>query len=157
MTKIQVKTACKLLEAAFECRLHGGKQRRISAPQLAAVQMLEQLPGAGQITVEQHRVQAASRKPVDIVLEQHGILIEVDGAQHALSSTGFGQQAGEQFRRDREVDTAVLAGGQRLVRLHHQDAAHWGKHVQAAIRHVHQQPNSSFVYYSASYPQHSRV
>jgi hypothetical protein len=43
------------------------------------------------------------------------------------------------------------------VRLHHLDTSSWAKHVQAAIKHVQQHPNSSFVYYSASYPQHSRV
>lgn len=165
-TKIQLRTACKYLEAAFRCKVCGdssssngegsSRQRRLSAPQLAAVRMLQQLPGAGPVSVEQYRV-LPMQKPIDAVLDEYNIMVEVDGSQHAESSTGFGQAAGAQHKQDRQVDRAVLAMGGRLVRLHWQDEASWMRHVQAAIQRVQQQPNSSFVYYSASFPQSSRV
>lgn len=113
--------------------------------------------GAGRVSVEQFRVLQWAQKPIDAVLEEHGILLEVDGAQHAESSTGFGQQQGAQHERDRQLDRDVLAAGRRLLRLHHQDAASWGQHVQAAIQRAQQQPSSGFVFYSASYPESSRV
>ena len=97
------------------------------------------------------------QKPIDIVLEDHGLLKEVDASQHAASSSGFGQSVGAQYERDCQLDRAVLSNGMRLVQLHHLDAASWCKHVQEAMQRVQQYPYSSFVYYSASKPESSRV
>lgn len=118
--------------------------------------VVEQLPGAGSLSHEQYRA-LPRRKPIDICMDAWGIVIEVDGSQHSASSTGFGQEAGAQHERDRQLDRSVLSSRHRLVRLHHQDAASWGRHMLAAMRRVQQQPDSSFVYYSASYPESSRV
>jgi very-short-patch-repair endonuclease len=164
LTKIQIKTACKRGESAFRCRVHnskGNEQRGLGALQRAALVVLQGTPGVGHISVEQYRALGVAQKPFDFVLEDWSILIEVDGSQHAAGSTGFstgfGQPAGAQHERDREVDRGVLRSGLRLLRLHHADAHHWGKHVLAAITRVQHAPQCSFVYYSASYPASSRV
>lgn len=156
-TTIQIKTVCKKGDGAFQCRLHSKGGRGISAPQREAVEILRQIPGVGRISLEQYRVLPLMQKPIDIVLEDHGLLIEVDGSQHLQAGSAFGEAAGEQYRRDREVDRGVLSSGARMVRLDCRDAASWASHVQAAMRRVQQQPSSSFVYYSASYPASSRV
>lgn len=119
--------------------------------------VLEGIPGIGDISVEQYRLLSAMQKPIDIVLEKYGLLVEVDGSQHAQSSTGFGQAAGDQYRRDRQLDASVVSSGKALVRLHHQDSASWARHVHAAIQRLQQNPSSSFVYYSSSYPASRRV
>lgn len=155
-TKIQIKTAVKQPETAFECKVHG-KGKRVSVLQLAALALLEWLLGPGSCTTEQYRLLEAMQKPVDIVVEQYALLVEVDGAQHAASSTGFGQDRGAQCERDQQFDRAVLDSGKRLLRLHWADAASWLSHMRAAIRRVQEQPSSSFVYYTASYPAHRRV
>lgn len=111
----------------------------------------------GRISVEQYRALPLAQKPFDFVLDEWGVMIEVDGSQHAANSTGFGQAAGERHDRDREIDRGVLRFGMRLLRLHHADAQHWGKHVLAAIKHVKQHPTCSFVWYSASFLASSRV
>ena len=156
-TKIQIKTACKQPDLAFACRLHGSSGKGISAHQLAAVELVQQLAGTHNSTVEQYRVLALAQKAVDIVVEPFGLLMEVDGAQHATDSTGFGEEQGEQCRRDKRFDHAVLSGGGRLLRLHHQDKPSWGRHILAALQKCQQEPGSNFVYYSASYPTSRRV
>lgn len=143
-------------QTAFDCLKHGNKRRRLSAAQQAAVECLEQLPGAGQLSVEQHRA-PPTRHPVDIVLEDHGLLVEVDGSQHEEGSSGWGEAAGAQWQRDRQLDRSVLAAGGRLVRLHYRDEPTWQLCMQAAMDQVQQQPGASFVYYSPSYPESSRV
>lgn len=157
-TKIQIKTACRNLDTAFQCSVHKSERGRgISAPQRAALQAVQQLPGVGSTSVEQFRVLHLAQKPIDIVLEQYGILVEVDGSQHGAGRVAWCEQAGAQFERDRQLDRGVLSSGGRLVRLHWQDEASWHKTVQAAIQRVQQQPNSSFIYYSPSYPEWCRV
>jgi very-short-patch-repair endonuclease len=159
---LQIKTVCQREEAALRCRVHstgtssdGSRHRGLSQAQRAAVELLRQL-AAGSITVEQYRMLPV-QKPIDIVLEDFGVMIEVDGAQHAQSSTGWGEPAGAQHERDRQLDRLVLSMGLRLLRLHHQDAACWHKHVLAAMKKVQEQPQCSFVWYTASYPASSRV
>jgi hypothetical protein len=137
--------------------VHGNEGRGISTTQQAALDVLRMLPGVGAITVEQYRALEAAQKPVDAVLEEHGILIDIDGKQHELHNGGWGEEAGVQWARDRQFDRAVLSMGKRPVRLHWCDEASWSKHVQAAIERVQREPGSSFVYYSASYPQWCRV
>lgn len=97
------------------------------------------------------------QKPIDMVIEQYGMLVELDGRQHEQEEGAFGEAPGAQFDRDRQLDRLVLASGRRLLRLHYNDAESWGKHAWAAIQRVKQAPNSSFVYYSASYPDTCRV
>lgn len=109
------------------------------------------------MTVEQFRALCIVQKPVDIVVEPFNLFVEVDGSQHAASSTGFGQAAGEQCERDKQFDAAVLRTGGRLLRLHCLDVASWPSHIQAALKRAKEQPGSSFVYYSASYPAQRRV
>lgn len=84
-------------------------------------------------------------------------MIEVDGKHHEKGSGGWGEQAGAQWARDRQLDSSVLGAGGRLVRLHHRDSPTWQLCVQAAIQQVQQHPTSTFVYYSPSYPESSRV
>lgn len=107
--------------------------------------------------MEQYRALDLAQKPIDMVLESHAIMVEVDGRQHAQHSSGWGEEAAAQWERDRQLDRAVLSSGRRLVRLHWRDAASWEQHVMAAMRRVQQDPSSSFVYYSASYPACCRV
>ena len=156
-TKIQIKTACKKWETCFECIVHGNKGRGLSAPQLAAMREVQQLPEVGSITLEQYRVLSIQQHAIDMVLEQHCILLEVDGKQHEQDASAYSEAAGAQFERDRQLDLGVLRSGGRLVRLNYKDEASWAKHVQAAIRRVQQQPNCSFMYYSTSYPDSWRV
>lgn len=150
-TKIQIKTVVKQGEAALECRLHGSSGRGISVWQQAAVALLHSLLGPGCCTVEQYRLLPVAQKPVDIVVEPAGLLVEVDGPQHAPSSTGFGEEAGAQCARDQQFERSVLSSGMRLLRLHWADLFSWPAHMQAALQRCRQQPSSSFIYYSASY------
>jgi hypothetical protein len=117
-TQIQIKTACKNLQTCFECRVHGSKARSLSAPQLAALAVLQKLPGIGSITVEQFRVLPLMQKPIDMVIEQYGMLVELDGRQHEQEQGAFGEVPGSQYDRDRQLDRLVLASGRRLLRLH---------------------------------------
>lgn len=137
--------------------MHGNSGKGISAPQQEAVELVQQLAGTTNITVEQYRLLELAQKAVDIVVEPIQLLMEVDGAQHAANSTGFGEELGEQCKRDKRFDQAVLDGGGRLLRLHHQDRASWGSYILAALRKCQREPGSSFVYYSASYPTSRRV
>lgn len=158
-TKIQIKTACKQLGAAFECRVHSSSGRGISWWQRRAAAVLQQVLGGGSdtVSVEQYRALDIAQKPVDIVVEACGLFVEVDGPQHAASSSSWGEAVGAQCERDQQFERAVLRSGRRLLRLHWADAASWCSNIVAALRKCYLQPNSSFVYYSASYPQHRRV
>lgn len=84
-------------------------------------------------------------------------MVEVDGSHHEEGSSGWGEPAGAQWQRDRQLDSSVLAAGGRMVRLHYRDEPTWQLCMQAAIERVQQQPAASFVYYSPSYPDSSRV
>jgi very-short-patch-repair endonuclease len=150
-TKIQVKTAVKNQQAVFQCRVHGTSGKGLSAWQALAAWMLQRLPLAGPVSVEQYRLLQLAQKPVDFVLEAWNLWIEVDGQQHASSSSGFGAAAGEQCERDRSFERLVLSSGSRLLRLHWADVPKWPLHVLAAIFHICAYPNSSFVWYSASF------
>lgn len=156
-TKIQIKTAVKQKETALKCRLHGSSGRGISWYQRVAVALLHAVLGPVKCSVEQYRLLSVAQKPVDIVVEHCQLMIEVDGEQHAASSTGWGEDAGAQCERDQQFERGVLASGARLLRLHWADAASWPGHMLAAVRRAEQQPNSSFVYYSASYSADRRV
>lgn len=155
-TYIQIKTACKNWETAFNCRVHGGG-RRLSDLQLRGLDAVSSIPGIGRIAVEQYWALDLAQKAVDAVLLDFNIMLEFDGSQHSAESTGFDKAAGEQFERDRAFDRAVRQAGRRLVRLHWRDQAHWCKTVQAAISRVQQQPGCAFVYYSPAYPEWARV
>ncbi len=113
-TKIQIKTACKKLERAFACPWHGPHGKELSAQQLAVTNTISSIPGVGRVAVEQYCVLDIAQKPVDIVLRDHGLIIEVDGLQHEHHAAGFGEEAGQQFSRDREFDRKVLQSGRRL-------------------------------------------
>lgn len=115
------------------------------------------IPGIGPIAVEQYWALEIACKPIDFVLVQHDLMCEVDGSQHSRESTGFDQDAGAQFARDRKLDQAVVQAGKRRVRLHHRDVQHWHKTVQAAIVRAQQEPSTGFVYYSPAYPDWCRV
>ena len=154
-TKIQIKTAVKQGQQAFECPVHGSSGRGLSYCQRQALGVLEGLLGPGSCSVEQYRLLPAARKPIDIVVEGCGLLVEVDGPQHAASSSGWGEAAGVQCERDQQFERTVLACGARLLRLHWADEASWRRHVQAALRRC-KEPGG-FVYYSASYPEWRRV
>jgi hypothetical protein len=156
-TKIQIKTACKKLERAFACPWHGPHGKELSAQQLAVTNTISSIPGVGRVAVEQYCVLDIAQKPVDIVLRDHGLIIEVDGLQHEHHAAGFGEEAGQQFSRDREFDRKVLQSGRRLLRLSVRDRQAWANHVHAAIRKVQQQPQHGFVYYSHSYEDSSRL
>lgn len=156
-TKIQIKTAVRNQQTAFRCRRHGSDSRGLGHLQRQALEVLEQLPAAGPASVEQYRALSLAQKPVDFVLEDHSLMIEVDGQQHAESSSGWGEAAGAQAQRDRSFDRAVLDSGGRLLRLHWADVASWPAHVQAAIQQCSKQPAAGFVFYSASYPPERRV
>lgn len=125
--------------------------QKLCIEKIAAVQ------GVGPIAVEQYCCLGIARKPIDCLLVQHNIMCELDGSQHAAESTGLGQEAGAQYRRDRDFDRAVKAAGRRLVRLHHRDVDNWHKTVQAAIDRAQQHPSVGFVYYSPAYPEWCRV
>jgi very-short-patch-repair endonuclease len=129
----------------------------MSAPQQQAVACLEQLPGAGRYSVEQHRWARLTRRAIDIVMEDYGVMVQVDGKQHDKDKSAWGEAAGAQWARDRELDRSVLSGGGRMVRLHHSDTATWPLCMLAAMQQVQQQTDSSFLYYSPSYPMSSRV
>lgn len=156
-TKIQIKTAVKNQQTAFRCRQHGSEGRGLGRLQRQALEVLQQLPAAGPASAEQYRALSLAQKPVDFVLEEHKLMIEVDGEQHAQSSSGWGQAAGAQCERDRQFDRAVRNSGGRLLRLHWADVPSWLAHVQAAIQQCSQQPAAGFVFYSASYPPERRV
>lgn len=70
---------------------------------------------AGSLTVEQFRVLPWMQKPIDIVLEDYGLMIEVDGAQHAHGSTGFGQAAAVHCRAPPEQHQRTYTA---LILLH---------------------------------------
>lgn len=134
--------------------MHGSSGRGLSHYQRLALSLLLALLGPGSCSVEQYRLLPVARKPIDIVVEATGLLVEVDGPQHAPSSSGWGEAAGAQCERDRQFERAVLASGGRLLRLHWEDTACWLSHVLAALQRC-KQPGG-FVYYSASYPQWRR-
>lgn len=155
-TKIQMKTACKKLEAAFGCPLHGPHGKGMSKVQAAATHVVSTLPGAGSVAVEQYCALDIACKPVDILLPEHSLMIEVDPKLHEPQAGGW-EEAGEQFSRDRAFDKGVLAANKRLLRLSGRDQASWGKHVLAAIKRAEQEPEKGFVYYSHSYEDSWRV
>lgn len=156
-TKIQVKSAQRDPKRAFRCRLHGDGGRQLSAPQALAAWMLRRVPAAGPVSLEQYRVLPLAQKPVDLVLEAWNLMIEVDGQQHASSSSGFGAAPGEQCERDRAFEQRVLSSGGRLLRLHWADVASWVSTVLYALRRIQQSPHEGFVWYSPSYPPARRV
>lgn len=121
------------------------------------VEAIAAIPDIGPIAVEQYWALDIAKKPIDFVLVLFNLMCEIDGSQHAAESTGFGQDAGTQFMRDRAFDRAVVASGKRLVRLHHRDVDTWPKTVRAAISRAQQQPSEGFVYYSPAYPDWCRV
>lgn len=157
VTQIQIKTAVRNQQTAFQCRRHSSSGRGLGYLQRQALQILEQEPAAGPVSVEQYRALHLAQKPVDFVLEQHQLMIEVDGQQHAENSSGWGEAAGAQCERDRRFDRAVLDSGGRLLRLHWADEPSWPAHVHAAIQQCNRQPATGFVFYSASYPPERRV
>lgn len=128
----------------------------MSVWQRAAVALVLRRLGPGSCTVEQYRLLTVAQKPIDIVVEQCSLFIEVDGQQHAASSTSFGEATGAQCERDKQFERGVLASGGRLLRLHWADVGNWATWLEAALRRC-RQPGSSFVYYSASYPPGRRV
>lgn len=155
-TKIQIKTACENWESCFNCRVHG-QGKALSGLQLKCLEHISSIAGVGRIAVDQYCALDLAQKAADFVLLDYDIVVEADGSQHGIDSTGFDKPAGEQFDRDRHFDRAVKAAGRRLVRLHWRDEEHWCKTVKAAISRVRQHPGSAVLYYSPAYPEWCRV
>lgn len=155
-TKIQIRTACENWETCFTCRVHG-EAKPLSGLQLKCLEEISSIEGIGRIAVEQYCALDLAQKAVDFVLLDYDIMVEADGSQHGIDSTGFDKPAGKQFGRDREFDRAVKAAGRRLVRLHWGDGGHWCKTVRTAIRRVQRQPGCAVLLYSPSYPEWCRV
>ena len=88
-TKIQIKTACKKLGVAFGCPWHGPHGKGMSHLQQAATRAVSSVPGAGPVAVEQYATLGIAQKPVDMVLRDHNLLIEVDHKQHEPSNKGW--------------------------------------------------------------------
>ena len=91
-----------------------------------------------------------SRHPVDVLLAQSGLLIEVDGAQHFC---GDFQKQGweEQAMRDAVVDAACLELSYCCLRLHYQDSEDaWRDAIEASIQQW-KASRAGFVHYTPLY------
>lgn len=154
--EMQIRSVVQMGEAAYKCSQCDSKGALISKLQQQATECIEALPGVGRVQQEQRRVPHVQH-PFDILLEDYGIKVEVDGKHHDEHSGGWGEEPGQQWARDRALDRSVLSTGGRLVRLHYKDSATWQLCMLAAMHAVCSSPSSSFIYYSPSYPPSSRI
>lgn len=153
---MQIRSVVRMGEAAYRCRQCGSEATVVSELQQEAVTCIQALPGVGRVQQEQRRA-PLEQHPFDIMLDDYGLMVEVDGKHHDKDKGGWGEKPGAQWERDRQLDRSVLSTSGRLLRLHYRDAATWHLCVLEAMHTVRLNPSSSFVYYSPSYPLDSRV
>ena len=115
--------------SALRCQACRGKGSQLWRKVLADLQLC--VVGLGLLAFECNML-AGVQKRFDIYLVEHGLAIEVDGAQHFEGSyRGVPWQV--QWLWDRAVDAACKQQGLRLVRLHYKDTKQWATKVQAAL------------------------